>query len=116
MSPITISLEDMLGRTTVAKPREHDTVFGRGGFVNRNPGNQKFLSLLTKYEREYIQCKQRRYQKTLAVSILHILLQQVRKIYTVVSPLTQTDKESIDLRLSYLLQITTAHKMLNYYL
>lgn len=71
-------LKDIFGLAAVEPPREQDTVFGRGGFANRHPGNKEYLRLIEQYEESYMLC-QRKYQKVMAVNILHYLRIKVRE-------------------------------------
>jgi hypothetical protein len=72
-------LRDIFGLAAVEPPREQDTVFGRGGFANRHPGNKEYLRLIEQYEESYMLC-QRKYQKVMAVNILHYLRIKVSKM------------------------------------
>jgi hypothetical protein len=67
-----MNLDEILGRVVVKGPKDDDVVVGRGGRSNHNKGNKKYIELVELYEEDYMKCA-RKYQKVLAVTILHYL-------------------------------------------
>ena len=75
-----MNLDEILGRAVVEGPNGDDVVVGRGGRSNQNKGNKKYIELVQLYEEAYMKCA-RKYQKVLAVTILHYLRVKVSLSY-----------------------------------